>query len=238
MQAKLFETERLKVLGELASGVAHDFNNALTPISGYASMLLTIPDLSDEEKLEFTQIIADAAKDATTIVKRLQQNYSGMGQNSEHEDFPISSLLSGAAALAKTRVDRRASEFGGHININVDYSGDDTLHCNAGEMRQALLNLIINAGDAMTESGTIEVTASVESSEVRLSVKDTGTGMSPETLIKCREAFFTTKGEKGSGLGIATVIHTVEQHSGRVDIESTLGVGTAVSIVIPQKTIA
>ena len=233
IQAALFESERYKALGALASGVTHDVNNALTPITAYASMLVEIEDLTPAERKEYAEIILQASQDAALVVKRLKGNYGSDQLLSSAMGISLQQLLMDTAALARPKVAAQEESLGIELPLVVDIEHDLHLKCNAGEVRQALLNLIINAVDAMTRHGTIKVYSELNTEHVDLVVEDTGEGMSPSVLNRCKRAFFTTKGEKGTGLGLAMVERTMRDHGGTVLIESELGKGTSVRLRIP-----
>ncbi|MGC6417825.1 MAG: sensor histidine kinase [Bradymonadia bacterium] len=234
MQAKLFQQERLKVLGELASGVVHDFRNVLTPITAYSSMLRSMPDLEPEEKAEFVDLIFEASQDAAKVVDRLQQDYLGRGNTTPNKEISLEELLKNTAALARPKVAQRAQSLGSDIELAVECPPEILVRCNSSELRQALLNLTINSADAMSGPGRILLSGQASDHEVVIKVSDTGSGMDQQTLAQCRDAFFTTKGEAGSGLGLANTANTVANHSGQLDIDSTVDVGTTITIRLPQ----
>ena len=126
----------------------------------------------------------------------------------------------------------RTQAVGISIDLKVDVP-DATLHCNGAELRQALVNLLINAFDAMNCDGEVQISAVPVGHEVRIKVRDSGVGMDPVTLAQCQDAFFTTKGDGGTGLGLAMVSSTVKGHGGTLNVESRLDHGTTISLQLP-----
>ena len=234
MQAQIVETERYKALNSLASGIAHDVNNALTPITAYASMLVDIDDLTAEERKEYAEIILQASQDAGLVVRRLKGNYSADLFNTAENAISIQKLLMDSAALARPKLAAQEEALDIEISLTVDTDLSHEIPGNAGELRQAILNLIINAVDAMTSNGKIELLAEISSDTVDIVVTDTGSGMEKTTLNRCLRAFFTTKGNRGTGLGLPMVERTIKAHGGSMTIQSALGEGTTVRLHFPH----
>jgi signal transduction histidine kinase len=233
MQARLIQQEKLKVLGELASGVVHDFRNVLTPITAYSSMLHSMPDLSDSDRIEFAGLLFQASLDAAMIVERLQRDYLGKSGADDRGSVDVGRILADTTALARPKLSERCKALDCQINFEVQCEPNVMLVGNAGELRQGLLNLTLNALDAMQRSGTISLRAFEDNGDAVLQVIDSGDGMDENTLAQCQSAFFTTKGTGGTGLGLATTVNTVHAHGGELEIESEIGVGTTVEIRLP-----
>ena len=236
MQAALFEHERTKALSALASGVTHDVNNALTPITAYASMLVDIDDLTNDERKEYAEIILQASQDAARVVKRLKGSYANDGSDPESSETCLQSLLLDAAALARPKVAMQETVHDIKIELSVPEATERMIQCNAAEIRQAILNLIINAVDAITENGSITVRSEHTDTHLDIVIDDTGSGMQPDVLNRCRRAFYTTKGSEGTGLGLPMVEQTLKAHGGSLHIESQLGRGTSVRLRMPNST--
>jgi CheY-like chemotaxis protein len=120
------------------------------------------------------------------------------------------------------------------ILVKREYEKDLTVFGAESDVRQAILNLLVNAGDAMPEGGDLNIQTSGSEQEVLIAVKDTGIGMAPETLVQCRSVFFSTKGKRGSGLGLPMVSNTAFRHGGRVEVESNLGMGSAFHLYLSR----
>ncbi len=226
---------RLSALGQLASGIAHDFNNVLMPILGLADMLVEKhEDFIDDRQglVDSLSSIRDAAEDARQIVKRLRMVYSPEKEVSMTVD--LHGIVESAVKLTRPKWREEAGARGTEIRIltNLEPINHSVLG-NASELREAIMNLIFNSVDAMSNGGTIKLSVFPELDYAVLEVEDSGEGMSEETISRCREAFFSTKGPHGSGLGLAMVNGIVERHSGSMEIESLPGEGTTIRIMLP-----
>ena len=239
-QETMVQQERLRALGQMASGVTHDFNNALTPIVGYTDFLLLRPQILDDREKTMTYLknINTAAKDAANVVKRLREFYR---RRDEAEVFPVVSLdaiVRQSIAMTQPKWKDQALADGVSIEVKAELAGTPLLSGNDSDLREMLTNLIFNAVDAMPEGGTITLSSRVEGTFVGLEVKDTGTGMTDEVRQRCLEPFFTTKGDQGTGLGLPMVYGIVTRHGGTITIESTPGEGSVFQIRLPIKPLA
>jgi len=243
-QQALVQQERLKALGEMVSGITHDFNNLLIPILSYSELLSSEPKIEAEERAEMLSLIHTAAQDGASMIKRLRALYKPSLNSSAHSLFELSRVMDDALALAQPRLKRaraeRAKETEGlsaEIKVQRDYEAELYTNGMESELRQALLNLIINAGDAMPEGGVLTLSTGSSEAEVWFEVSDTGTGMSAEQLKRCQEPFFSTKGTKGSGLGLPMVMNTAVQHMGRLELHSQLGEGSRFTLYLPRSAL-
>ena len=246
-QQSLMQQERLKALGQMASGIAHDINNALSPVVGFSELIAqTESNLSDAAKKHLLYI-KTAGEDIAHIVKRLREFY-----RPRNEREPLQAINLGV--LAKQVIDMmqpRWRDIPQANGINIDMRPDFTVIAPefAGiesEIREALTNLILNAVDALPQGGVIAVrTAAVEraiknaecSTHAVLEVTDTGVGMDEQTQKRCLEPFFSTKGKRGTGLGLAMVYGVIERHQGKIEIESAVGKGTAIRLFFPVRNL-
>jgi signal transduction histidine kinase len=232
MQAVLVQQERLKALGEMVSGIAHDFNNILTPIMSYSVLLRDDRSLPEVEQVECLNLIHTASQDAAGMIQRMRA-FSKPGLTSHTAMIDLDQIVSDAVAFAKPRWLERTHGATGEIEIKV-MSEDRVFAVGVeGEIRQALLNLLFNAADAIEGDGSITVATGRDQRFAWISVSDTGTGMTPAVLAKCREPFFSTKDSRGTGLGLPMVFSTAGRHGGHVDIESELGKGSTFTFRIP-----
>ncbi|MBI2302325.1 MAG: PAS domain S-box protein [Armatimonadetes bacterium] len=240
-QQQVIQQERLSALGTLASGIAHDFNNALAPIVGFAELLLIksragspLPDL--EESLE---IIRTAALDGAAVVRRLREFYRTHDEAEALSPIDVESLVRSAVALTQPRWKDEAQAAGKTIQLALDLQPMPRVYGVETDLREALVNLVINAADALCgdrrpgHASTIGLSTEVADGHLLITVSDTGPGMTAAMQRRCLEPFFTTKGERGTGLGLAMVYGIVRRHGGEVRIQSAPGVGTAVSLVLP-----
>ncbi len=239
-QASLIEQERLRALGQMASGITHDFNNALAPILGFSDLLLRRPDLlTDPQKVQkFLVTIRTAATDSSNVVNRLREFYRAREAS---EAFPLvllNPLVEQTVSLTQPRWKDQALASSRTVVVRTELEEVPAVPANESDLREALTNLVFNAVDAMPYGGTITLATRVEGGEVVIEVRDTGVGMSDEVRRRCLEPFFTTKGEQGTGLGLAMVFGIVQRHRGTVDIASEPGQGTTIRLRLPVSGVA
>ena len=222
--------DKLRALGQLASGVAHDFNNSLAAILGRAQLILR--RVQDEELIRSLGIIVTAAEDAAATVRRIQ-TFARKSLGVEQELLELGSLLRDAIEITRTRWENEARA--GGLNIDVTLSAEDDLLTlgNASELREVFVNLIVNAVDAMPYGGSLKICCKRNGSRLRLRFADTGTGMKDDVREKIFEPFYTTKGVHGTGLGLAVSYGIIERHDGMIMVESELGKGTTFHIDLP-----
>jgi PAS domain S-box-containing protein len=240
-QEQIVRQERLRALGEMASGIAHEVNNALAPVMGFSELLLVHPqDLDDKEWTTYClQTIHTAAKDAAAIVSRLREFYRFREDDETFLPVDLNQLVAQAISLAQPKWKDQPQARGITIGIKADLQATPLVTGNEAELREVLINLIFNAVDAMPDGGMITIRTCSDGESVLLEVSDTGVGMSDEVRERCWEPFFTTKGERGTGLGLAMVQGIVQKHSGAIGINSEAGKGTTITIRLPlrkQKT--
>ncbi|HET7767870.1 MAG TPA: ATP-binding protein [Chloroflexota bacterium] len=235
-QRQLIQQERLRALGEMASGVAHDLNNALAPVLGFTELLVHQPDArADPDRLlHYLRLILTGATDAAAVVKRLREFYRPRAEDEQLAAVDLNALVKQTIALSEPKW-RGLSAEGRSISVRTDLSEIPPAAGHATELRELLMNLLFNAVDACPDGGTITVRTHVRGGTcLTLEVEDTGTGMTEEVRQRCLEPFFTTKGEHGTGMGMAMVYGTVTRHDGSLEIESAPGEGTTVSVHLPQ----
>ena len=223
---------RLAAVGQLAAGVMHDVNNALNPIMAAAYLLEANAENPAAVK-DYAVRIAKAAETGAATAARVgrfirQEPLQGIRE----ELVDISNVCDEVVAMTRPLWAERAR--GGHIELKRQLATGTLVRGIPGELREALLNLVQNALDAMQKGGTLGIATEIVDDQVRLEVSDSGNGMSPEVRERAFEPFFTTKGQMGTGLGLAEVYGIVKRHRGQVEIESQLGVGTTMRIRLPQ----
>ena len=237
-QEHVVKQERLRALGMMAGGIAHDFNNALTMILGYGELLLTSSHgVVSPRDSEYLHYIVAAAQDATHVVSRLREFYRPAGEGEIRVSVDLNALAEQAISLTQPRWKGKCLAQGIQINVEVDTQEIPGILGNAAELREVLTNLIFNAVDAMPDGGTITVSTALRDNGVMLAVCDTGCGMTEEERQRCLEPFFTTKGESGTGLGLAVVYGIVQRHGGTIEITSEKGVGSTFAIILPPNDI-
>lgn len=234
-QKQIIEQERLRVLGQMASYIAHEFNNALTPILGFAEMILDTPKIMNDPK-ELNDYIRDihtAARDAGAVVRRLSQFYRQSDPSVNVGPVILNEAIAETISMTKPKWKTEAQAMGRSIQINTDLGDVPLVPYSSEEMHEVLTNLIFNAVDAMTNGGVITISTRSEEDNVILRVADTGTGMDQETVDHCLEPFFTAKGPSGTGLGLAVVTSIIRRHHGDIKIETAPGQGTTFIFTMP-----
>lgn len=224
---RLVVAQRLAATGTLAAGFAHEINN---PLGGVLNAMRTLRerDLSPEKREEYFSLALDGLARIRTIVERI---LDFTPRQRAPTGVDVAEVCGRAASLALHRAERHGAE--------IDLQADDPVRGVVGdaqELTQAVLNLILNAIDAVPDGqqGTVVVRARREGAEAVLEVSDDGVGMDAQTVRRCVDLFFSTKAEgEGSGLGLAIVQHIVTDHGGALDIDSEKGRGTTVRIRLP-----
>lgn len=234
-QRTIIQQENLRALGQMASGIAHDFNNLLAPILGFSELLLNIPEnaKNDKKLIPYLEKIQIAAKDGAAVVGRLREFYRAQNGDEQFTAIDPTDLVTQAKEITSHRWKNQAEASGKTITFNTCFKCSKQISGNASELRQVLTNLTINAVDAIAESGLIHIDVTEDKSSVSIKITDTGSGMSPAIKDKCLDPFYTTKGELGTGLGLSIVVGVVQRHGGRFNIESELGKGTQIEIILP-----
>jgi PAS domain S-box-containing protein len=234
------QQERLAAVGQLAAGIAHDFNNIMAVIVLYTQMTARSAALSDRDRGRLA-IINEQARQATRLIQQILD----FSRRAVLERQPLDLL-----PLLKEQVQLLERTLPEHIAIQLEYGhGESTVNADPTRMQQMVMNLAVNARDAMPEGGVLKITLERITVEldaspllpelaagdwIRLSVADTGTGIPPKVLPHIFEPFYTTKPpNRGSGLGLAQVHGIVAQHEGRIEVETQVDAGTTFTIYLP-----
>jgi signal transduction histidine kinase len=226
-QTKLRHAQKMEAVGRLAGGVAHDFNNLLSVVLSYSDMLLERM-APDHPMFEELKQIEGAGVRAAALTQQLLA--FSRQQVLQPKAVVLNDVIGGVDKML-TRL------IGEHITIRTSLAPDlGLVHVDPTQMEQVIVNLVVNARDAMPRGGVIDITtANVDSGHVLLTVTDHGEGMDAATLERIYEPFFTTKDlGKGTGLGLATVFGIVQQSGGRIDVDSAVGRGTTFRIYLPR----
>jgi signal transduction histidine kinase/ActR/RegA family two-component response regulator/uncharacterized membrane protein affecting hemolysin expression len=241
-QHAVMQQERLRALGQMASGIAHDINNAISPVSLYTESLLERePGLSDRARSYLTTI-QRAIEDVARTVARMREFYREREAQLTLERVEINRAVRQVVELTKPRWSDLPQQRGVMVDLQMQLAESLPEVMGAEhEIRDALTNLIFNAVDAMASGGTLLVrtrvgTVSGRPDHVVIEVSDSGVGMDEDTRRRCLEPFYTTKGERGTGLGLAMVYGMIQRHSAEIEIESALGQGTTVRMSFPAYT--
>ena len=240
-QQAVMQQERLKALGQIASGVAHDINNAMSPIALYAEALLEREQNLTPRGREYLVTIQRAIEDVAETVARMREFYRKREPQLVLAGVNLNALVTQAVELTRPRWSDMLQERGIVVTLRTHLTADLPEIMGAeSEIRDALTNLIFNAVDAMHEVGSLTIATRVVSDQppsqdsarhVYLEVTDSGTGMDEETRRRCLEPFFTTKGERGTGLGLAMVFGMIQRHSAQIEIDSMPAKGTTVRLI-------
>jgi PAS domain S-box-containing protein len=243
LEAQLRHSQKLESIGQLAAGVAHDFNNILTIIQGHSDRLIARcteqPDLTEPLKL-----VSAAAKRAANLTQQLLM--FSRKQKMQAKVLDLNKIITNLGKMLQRLL-------GDDITLESDLQAPlPAIEADTGMIEQIIMNLSVNARDAMPKGGRLRIVTALVTIDdtyvqfhpeahqgefVRLSVTDNGTGMTKETLSRIFEPFFTTKEVgKGTGLGLATVYGIVKQHNGWIDVESELGVGSTFVIHLPASS--
>ncbi|HSK62247.1 MAG TPA: ATP-binding protein, partial [Pyrinomonadaceae bacterium] len=228
LEEQLQQREKLSSIGLLAAGVAHEVNTPLTGVSSYTQMLLGMLNENDP-KHALLQKVRTQAERATNIVNNLL-NFSRTGSATQFGEVDVARVLDDTLQLLEPQLRRS------QIEIVRHYAEDaPEVYGNAGKLQQVFTNLLLNARDAIPDGGRIVVSTSMaEDGSVIAAIADTGIGIAPENVAKIYDPFYTTKGVgQGTGLGLAVTYGIVQEHAGRISVDSTPGDGTTFRITLP-----
>lgn len=233
MEEQLLQAEKLRALGEMASGVAHDFNNALTIILGNIQLLLF--SAKSEEEKETLRTMEKVAKDSARTVKRLQEFARNKAQ---HQLFrlDINAIVKDAIEITKPKWKDDALARGISFEVVANLREVPCSAGNVSELLEVITNMIFNAIEAMPQGGRIELGTFEKEGEVFIQIKDNGMGMTEEVRQRVFEPFFTTKPFTNSGLGLSMSYGIIRRFGGDITVESELGRGTIFTISLPVRS--
>lgn len=224
------QVEKMSALGELASGVAHDFNNTLAGILGRAQLLL---GSMDAVKIENgLNLIIKTAKDGAKTIKRIQ-DFARQRRDHDFQLVDMGQMLLDVGEITRPRWKDWAEEANVHISLDLQLHSNALIMGDESELREVLVNMVFNAVDAMPRGGTLTLAAEEAGDVVEISVRDTGMGMNEDVRLRVFDPFFTTKGKAGMGLGLAVSYGIIRRHEGAVEVESEIGHGTSFRIRLP-----
>jgi signal transduction histidine kinase/ActR/RegA family two-component response regulator len=247
-QQMVVQQERLRALGQMASGVAHDVNNALSPIVAYSELLLTtLPDLPEVSR-HYLQTINQAGGDIAQIVARMREFYRRRSDMEQLTEVSINKTIEEVTELTRPRWRDLSQREGISIQIQQELDPEaPPLLSDPAELREALINLVFNAVDALPQGGVITLvtrTITLDPSDenenpgrrLQVEVRDNGVGMDEKTRQRCLEPFFSTKAQRGgTGLGLAMVYGMIQRHDGTIDVDSAPGCGTCIRLNFPVR---
>jgi PAS domain S-box-containing protein len=233
-QNLLIHSEKLKAIGDLASGVAHDFNNLLGVIVGRTQLILL---RATEQKIKNDlDIILKAALDGAETVKRLQ-DFAKQKVEDNASAIDVNMIIEDTIQLTQTKWKDYSQQRGVKIEVKKELDHLPIVLGSGAELREALTNLILNAVDAMPNGGTLTIRSINRDRLFSIEVQDTGIGMDEQTKAKIFDPFFSTKGDKGTGLGLAMVKTLVTKRQGDISVKSQSGAGTTFTMTFPKVNI-
>lgn len=241
LESQLLQSEKLRALGELAGGVAHNLNNVLAVILGRTQllkMILAKPIKAERRKSVITikqglEVIEKATSDGAETVRRIQEFSRFRSDDLNFKQIDFNQIIDHALEFTKVRWKDDAERQGIHIDILKDTSSLPSVWGSASELREVLINLINNASDAMPKGGRLTIKTYKENRQVTITVKDTGEGIPAEIIDKIFDPFFTTKGPQSTGLGMSVSYGIINRHKGTITVDSAEGQGTTFTIKIP-----
>ncbi len=230
MEEQLLQAEKLRAVGEMASGVAHDFNNALAAILGNTQLLLyTAPEGELKETLK---IVEQVAKDSSRTVRRLQ-DFTRRPVPQELSKMDINSVVKDSIEITRPKWKDEAQSRGVVIEIVSNLEDIPLASGSASELREVITNMIFNAVEALPEGGRIDIRTFRKRKGIHIQISDTGVGIPEEAEKKIFEPFFTTKPFTNTGLGLSMSYGIVKRFGGEIDVESKVGRGTTFTITLP-----
>lgn len=243
-QATVLQQERLKALGQMASGIAHDINNALSPVVGFSDLILKSNTGLDANGKKYLTYIRTAGEDIAHIVARLREFYRTREDKEALYEINLNHIVEQTVEMTRPRWRDIPQSNGLTIEVQTDLA--PTVPVTAGiesEIREALTNLVLNAVDALPKGGRIVLRTRVLApqignahlKQIAVEVSDNGVGMDEETRKRCLEPFFSTKGKRGTGLGLAMVYGVVKRHEGMIEIRTEPGKGTTFRLLFPVR---
>lgn len=232
-QAHLVRGETMRTIGQLSSGMAHHLNNLFTVILARVQLLLG--KVESEEVQRALAIVKQAALDGAEVVRRVQR-FGQVEPLSMPVPIDLNQIVKEVVELVRPRWQDEAQRRGVTIDVSVEAGEIPAIAGEPAAVREAVMNVLLNAIDALADGGRITVKTSMAGASVRCAITDTGIGMSEDVRHQALEPFFTTKGPKRTGLGLSVAFGIVERHGGSLAIESAEGVGTTVMLTLPVVT--
>ncbi len=229
------QRNRLETLGRMTMGIAHDFNNLLSGILGYTELLIgyVSDENGDDALAEHLRTIERAALDGAALIRKIQQ-YIRQEKQTHFTPLDIPTLIQDCVTLTRPYWYNEPRRLGISIEVLQEFHHVPPVLGSATELREVFLNLILNAVQAMPEGGTITFRTENVDAGVRIDVSDTGVGMSDEIIQHIFQPLYTTKGDRGTGMGLAVSYGIVQEHEGTIRADSRPGEGTSFSIVLPR----
>jgi signal transduction histidine kinase/CheY-like chemotaxis protein len=229
-QARVVQTERLRALGELGGGLAHDFNNPLAAILGRAQLMQS--QANNAEAQRGLEAIEEAALEGARTIRQLQE-FARRRHDRPPQSVALNQLVEEVVELTRARWRDEAQARNITYDVRVDAAAVPPVIGDPQELREALTNIVLNALDAMPSGGVLTLRTEQDVDHVRCVVTDNGVGMTDEVRRRVFDPYFTTKGERGSGLGLSVMYGIITRHGGEVEVDSQPGRGSRFIIRLP-----
>lgn len=230
LEEKSSQLKKLSALGQISSGVAHDFNNVLTVVLGRVQLMKKLT--SDPHLLKSLDMIEKSALDGASKVRKIQE-FSRPHSKTLHQTVNLNEIIEEVIEITRPKWDVASKIRGILIEPIIDLQPDIFIMGDSSDIRNAFTNIIFNAIDAMPNGGVLSIKTQCADNYVTVDFKDTGIGMTEETIERIFDPFFTTKGVLGNGLGMSEVYGIVKRHNGKITVRSEVGVGTTVRLRFP-----
>lgn len=227
---ELKEVEHLKALGDIMEGAVHDINNLLATIAGYVQLSLATAQSS--EVTDYLEIIKKTALDGRNAIDNIKSYIRGYSSGKKAY-YNFDSIVNNCIMMARYKFKSSYLRDRKELGIDISLNSRAFIYGNEYEIRQSILNIILNGIDAMEYSGTLTIKTYDHNRQVMIEISDTGTGIDKENMDKIFDPYFTTKESNGTGLGLNIVRNMVENHNGQIYVESQLGKGTKFTLSFP-----
>ena len=232
------QRNRVETLGRMTMGIAHDFNNLLSGILGYTELLKQSSDEGEPiaTQREYLRTIERAALDGASLIRKIQQ-YIRNEQQTQFEPLDVETLIRECISLSRPYWYNEPRRRGISIDIDLDVQSVPPILGSGTELREVFLNLILNAVQAMPKGGKLRIASTTNNNGmIRIAVEDSGDGMPEHIRRRIFEPLFTTKGERGTGMGLSVSYGIIREHEGRIEVESSPGEGTRFIISLPASS--
>lgn len=235
-QQQIVHFERLRALGEMAGGIAHEFNNQLMVISGYCDILTKHPEICDdkEKRKSIIKAVSEASRDAAHVVNNMRKFYRPHLDDDVWTEIDINSIIDEVIFLTIPKWKSDAMKSGKVIGMEKYFGDISSISGNVSDLREVITNMIFNAVDAIDKKGEISFSTYEKNQRVFIEISDTGRGMSEDVRKKCFEPFYTTKRITGTGLGLSLAYGIIKRHDGTLEVESQENRGSVFTLSFPR----
>lgn len=224
MEERLRKSDTLNVVGQLAAGIAHEIRNPMTALKGFIQLLQGSMSHESETYHMYFEVIMSELKRIESIITEFL--VLAKPQATHYEKNDVAKVMQETVDLLSVQATMH------NIQIEATYEPVPPVYCDSKQLKQVFINMLKNAIEVMPKGGTITVSVQHVDEGVRIAIRDQGCGIPKEKIKKIGEPFYTTK-ERGTGLGLMVSYKIIEEHRGRIDIESEVGVGTTFYITLP-----